>query len=73
MIVRTVKSVLALFDVGPVTFPAYRHERLGLRERRDCGAVVEALKAWKDANANAGRKRQRLRAVFVLCDAPCYL
>ena len=66
MIVRTVKSVLALYDVGPVTFPAYRHGRLGLRGRASCEAVVEGLGAWKKASANAGRRRQRGREAVIL-------
>ena len=58
MVLRTVTKVRSLGDVGPVTFPAYPTEGLGLRSAQD------AFKSWKDQGEEASGwkmwRRQKL-------------
>jgi uncharacterized protein len=46
MIICEVRSV-QLFDVGPVTFPAYTATSAGLRSQGDVAEARKALEAWK--------------------------
>ncbi len=50
LIIREVNSV-QLFDVGPVTFPAYAGTSAGIRSQGDAGEARKALEAWKQEQA----------------------
>jgi uncharacterized protein len=47
LIIREVRSV-QLFDVGPVTFPAYSSTTAGVRALGDAEEARKALEAWKE-------------------------
>lgn len=53
--IRTLESV-TLFDVGPVTFPAYESASTAVRSEGDCNAAREAWQSWQ-----ASMRERRLR------------
>lgn len=57
--VRTLTDV-ELFDVGPVTFPAYASTSTGVRASTDAGECEASLKAWMTREAEAVKVRARV-------------
>lgn len=47
--IRRIKGVNPLFDVGPVTFPAYTGTTAGVRSAADVDEARRALEAWDQA------------------------
>lgn len=60
--VRVIKSV-RLFDVGPVTYPAYEGTSTAIRSEGDAAEALESLKQAKAAKRDALRKRVRARMI----------
>jgi HK97 family phage prohead protease len=62
-----------LFDVGPVTFPAYDSTDAGLRSAADAEAVRREIEEWKRSRApkldTRGEVAARSRAVFVMMNS----
>lgn len=54
--VRVIKSV-RLFDVGPVTYPAYEATSAAVRSEGDASDAIAERDAWKGAQADESRKR----------------
>lgn len=64
--VRTIKSV-RLFDVGPVTFPAYEGTTTGVRSEGDADEAIASRDEWrsKRRQRNARAKAARARSIDV--------
>lgn len=61
--VREIHSVSGLYDVGPVTFPAYGGTSTALRAAHsDLTEVRSAYEAWKQSEADEARKAADLDA-----------
>jgi HK97 family phage prohead protease len=60
-LVRELRSV-QLFDVGPVTFPAYEATSTAARAAEDLGAVRAEVEQWKEAEKRRGSDRDAVRA-----------
>lgn len=70
--VTTVRELTAvsLFDVGPVSFPAYEGTTAGVRSAADLGEARESLKRWRDqqaatAQADIDRATARARCIEI--------
>lgn len=57
--VRWLRS-LSVFDVGPVTYPAYQATSAGVRSVGDTSSVVAEWRSHQDQQAKAARRRQLL-------------
>jgi uncharacterized protein len=57
-----VREAVRLFDVSPVTFPAYAAASTGLRAVGDLGAAREEVEAWKRSRVPAPRRTGRAEA-----------
>lgn len=64
VVVQEVRS-LALFDVGPVTFPAYESTSAGTRAAEDLRGAVEAAAAWRAARSGPTPDQVAARARMV--------
>ena len=67
--IRTIESVAELFDVGPVTFPAYEASTAGVRAAGDLAEVRSSHETWRGEQAALERRRkheERLRRVSEL-------
>jgi HK97 family phage prohead protease len=65
--IRTIKSV-RLFDVGPVTYPAYAGTSAALRSEGDDAEAQAEREAWKEAQAQTRRARFQKSARARLLD-----
>jgi HK97 family phage prohead protease len=63
--VRTIRSV-KLFDVGPVTYPAYEGTSTALRSEGDASDAIAELENHKKAEREKVRKRVRARLLEVV-------
>jgi HK97 family phage prohead protease len=55
--IRTIRKVAELFDVSPVTFPAYRDTTVGARSMNDWQSVQSELAAQAKAELDERKKR----------------
>ena len=62
--VRNIDSV-RLFDVGPVTYPAYESSTTGMRSVEAGSAAQAEHKAWRDSLRRGDAKAKRAAAVII--------
>jgi HK97 family phage prohead protease len=55
--IRTIEAV-TLYDVGPVTFPAYESASTAVRSATDCDSARASLETWR-----RGKREARLRQI----------
>lgn len=67
--IRQIEEIGELFDVGPVTFPAYEATTTGVRDASDATEARKALEARKAAQADLAAKARQRRARIVEMDA----
>ncbi len=60
--IRTIQEIESLYDVGPVTFPAYTATDTGLRAAGNVDEVLEARDRW--------RRQQRNRRILLSRETP---
>jgi len=58
--VRTLLAV-TLYDVGPVTFPAYESASTAVRAANDCQQAKNSLETWRRNRTDANLREARLR------------
>lgn len=66
--IREIRGVDPLFDVGPVTFPAYESTTTGIRSLDDCKEATAGLARYKHMSVQAANFRRMVRSREVELD-----